>query len=121
MISGFQVGAFQTNFQQGVVVRTVLVTEDVGGGWEDYVKEKNDQKLRRELRTQERQLKKVEKKIANVEKKLAKHPEGILANLHRLEARREEIKTRIREIRIEFDFPVFDDDEDDIEALLLDS
>lgn len=117
MIGGFQVGPFQTNYQQ--VQATVSTVLDGGGSWEDFVRQKH---LRFELRTEERKLKKVEKKIVNAEKRLVQKPDGILMNLHRLEVKRERIRSRIHELRLELKLPVhIVDDEDDTEVLLLDS
>jgi hypothetical protein len=120
VIGGFQVGPFQTNYQQA---RPSITVADLGGSWEDFVKAKAEKNAPRELRKQERQLKKVEKKIQNAYKQIVVRrdkTEGILANLHRLEARKEEIVTTIQQLKVEFNLPDFSED-DDLEILLLDS
>jgi glutamate synthase domain-containing protein 3 len=92
-----------------------------GGDWRDFVTEKSQRHVKLAVRTEERKLKKVEKKIANAYKRVVvEKSEGILLNLHRLETKRTEIIARIQELKIEFNPPEFEDEED-IEVLLLDS
>jgi fructose-bisphosphate aldolase class 1 len=116
-------GSFSSSFSTGESVpnqRAVILT---GGGadWRDFVSERNQRSLKTEIRTKERQLKKVAKKIQNAERQLVFKPEGILANLHRLEMKRAELIAEIQELKIQLDFPDFNNDEEDLEALLLDS
>jgi hypothetical protein len=122
MIGGFQADAFQPAFQQASqpTQTAVIVQPGVGGDWRDFVTERSQRHLKLEIRTKERQLKKVAKKLTNAERQLVFKPEGILANLHRLETKRTVLIAEIQQLKIKLDFPDFDD-EDDIEALLLDS
>lgn len=93
--------------------------------WEDYVKAEYRRKhLKEELVKQERQLKKVKKQIKAAEKKVSeKRTEGILANLLRLEFKKDEIQHRIEALEVEMVplemFLEAEIDDDDEEWMLL--
>ena len=108
-------------------VRSII--QGAGGefeSWEDYVKAEFRRKhLLKELVREEKKLKKVEKQIKEVEKKVAeKRTEGILANLLKLEFKKDEIQHRINALEIEmvplemFLEAEIDEDDDEIMQLL---
>lgn len=96
-----------------------------GSSWRDFVSAEFERKhLKKELVKQKKELKKVVAQIKAVEKKVSEKPtEGILANLQRLEFRKEEIKYQISQIEmgmipIEM-FLESEIDDDDEEVMLL--
>ena len=85
-------------------------------------------KLEKKLAKKKRELRKVEKQVQVAEKKAEKaaHPEGILANLHRLEVKANTLAVEIADIEVNLagilDFLGklnFEDDDDDDLLLLL--
>jgi hypothetical protein len=127
----FQVGPFQTNFQQSgdtpppVVVQTVLVGDGVPS-WREEVEARF---RRRELERQLRKAKREETKLAREEAKLERKIEaekrqdhqvdGILAKYLQVSFKIEEKRVEIKKLEIEFrDISHYLDDEDDIEAIL---
>lgn len=73
--------------------------------WQDHVKAKSDlRNARFEIKEQKKELAKVERKIvaARIKVKNLEKPEGILANLWKLEERKTRIKERIYEAKQEF-------------------
>jgi predicted ribosome quality control (RQC) complex YloA/Tae2 family protein len=126
----FQDGAFQPSFQSeggSVVQRSYGGAFDDGQSWREYVEaEFRAKHIQKELVKQEKQLKTVVKQIKTSEKKVKQErAEGILANLHRLEFRKDEIQHKIEALRQELIplewFLEADADEDDEEVMLLDS
>jgi hypothetical protein len=126
----FQVGAFQPSFQgEGagtpVVQRSSGGAFDDGQSWREYVDAEFRRKhLQKELVKQEKQLKTVVKQIKTAEKKVKQErTEGILANLQRLEFRKDEIQHRIEAYRQELIplewFLEAEIEEDDEEVMLL--
>lgn len=103
-----------------------VVVVGAGGefeSWEDYVKAEFRRKhLKAELVKEEKKLKTVQKRIKSVEKKSEK-TEGILANLLRLEFKKQEIQHRIEALKVEMIplemFLEVDIDDDDEEVMLL--
>lgn len=102
----------------------------VGGGglsWEDYVKAEFRRKhLQEELEKEEKKLERVEKQIVRAERQIkakSEHQEGILANLVRLELRKDEIENKIQAFQVELvpieRFLEAEIDEDDEEVMLL--
>ena len=83
-------------------------------------------KLEKALARKKKELKKLEKKIKVVEKKVEKEPtKGILANLHLLEKKADEVAVEIADLQVNLmgilDFLgklEFDDDDDDLFLLL---
>lgn len=89
-------------------VQTVFV--NVGGAgeplsWEEAVLEVHKKRMLEErIRKYGKELKRVQKKIKVAAKKVKQapvHPEGILANLWKLEERKEEIKLEVKQLREE--------------------
>lgn len=85
-------------------------------------------KLEKRLAKKRRELRKVEKQVVVAEKKAEKaaHPDGILANLHRLEVKANTLAVEIADIEVNLagilDFLGklnFEDDDDDDVLLLL--
>lgn len=85
-------------------------------------------KFQKKLAEKRRELKKLEKQVAVAEKKAEKsaHPDGILANLHRLETKANQVAVEIADLEINLmgvlDFLGklnFEDDDDDEVLLLL--
>jgi len=122
VIGGFQVGPFQTNFQQVSGARVINVGAGVDGqSWQEAVQERFD-KLHSQLREDVKHEKKIVRRIAAEKKKLekAKHPEGILANLHLLEQKRAALRREIKDLRLQVEWiNIQIEDEDDEEALIL--
>ena len=113
-------------------ISQVVVVVGAGGDrptWEEYVKARNDLKLLDlELKGEEKKLASVDRKIVKAQQqvKKAEKPEGILANLWRLEQHREALQAKVEvlEKRIEpFEclVQIFQDQEidDDDEEILL--
>lgn len=107
----------------------VVTTTQVGGGepsWQDFVTAEFRRKhLQHLLVQEEKKLKAVKKKLRTVEKKVksGEKTEGILANLLRLEFRKDELENKIQAIRVEI-IPVemfleADIDDDDEEVMNL--
>lgn len=120
-----------------------LVTVNVSGGgvvpsWRETLEERHRKRvLEREIQLYGKKLKAVtlkiraaEKKVAAAQKKASLPPQGILANLHLLSEKKEELKLEIRRFKQELvDIETmliasqrmkdYDEDEDDIEVLLL--
>ena len=105
-------------------------------GWKDYLKDTHEQReAERQLKKAKSEVKKVHRQIKAAEKKVAKAPpsrppEGILANLHRLAERREELRLVVQKLEVSLDdiqtlliasgrMKEYEDDEDDAEAMLL--
>jgi hypothetical protein len=126
VIGGFQVGAFQTNFQQAAAVRVVHVNLGAGAdgqSWQEAVQGKFDA-LHTRLAVEVSKERKIIRRIAVAKKKIAKaeNPEGILANLHLLEMQKQELRKGIKELRLQIEWVKLefeDPDEDDEEILLL--
>jgi hypothetical protein len=130
----FQVGPFQTNFQQAaggtpppVVSTTTITVGDGGLPWADEVRVRF---RRRELQRELARAKRQEQKLGKLEAKLLRkvesekrqsHPvEGILAKYWDVSLKIEAKRAEIQGLEIEFrDITHFLDDEDEIEALLL--
>ena len=121
-------GVFQPKSEAAPEPEPTGQVESVGGGglsWQDYVTAEYRRKhLKEELEKQEKQLKKVEKQIRSAEKKVAqKRTEGILANLQRLEFKKDEIEHKIQALEIEMIplemFLEAEIDDDDEEWMLL--
>jgi hypothetical protein len=91
---------------QVVVTQTAVV---VGGGgeltWEDHVKAIHEMRmLEGQVRKQKKELQKVEKQIKVAEKKFkAEKSEGILANLHRLEVKKDELENKIEALEVDLE------------------
>jgi predicted transcriptional regulator len=125
----FQVGAFQPSFQSEggspVVQRASGGAFDDGQSWREYVEaEFRAKHIQKELVKQEKQLKTVVKQIKTAEKQVKQErTEGILANLHRLEFRKDEIRHKIEALRQELIplewFLEVEIDDDDEEVMLL--
>jgi hypothetical protein len=109
------------------VVRRVGGAFNDGESWREYVEaEYRRRHLRTELVKQEKQLKTVVKQIKTAEKKVKQErTEGILANLQRLEFKKDEIQHKIEAYRQELIplewFLEAEIEEDDEEVMLLDS
>jgi len=107
----------------------VIQSGDGTLSWQDAVQAEFRRKhLKAELKKAETKLKKVEAKIKTVEKKLQSgRAEGILANYHLLETKKDEIRNEIRGFKLELaPLDLFlkkmeedEEDERDIEMLLL--
>ena len=112
-----------------VVTPTTTTVVQVGGGgfesWQDYVKALHEKRqLAVQLKKKKAELKKVEKKIAVAKKNPPEHPQGILANLFRLELKREELRTEIHAkeselLSLQWLIEAVEIDEDDEEVMLL--
>ena len=128
----FQVGPFQTNFQQvsggTPPVVSNIVVGDGGPSWREEVEIRH---RRRELERELARARRVEKKLVKEEAKILRkveaekrqsHPvEGILAKYWLVTQKVEAKRAEIRGLEIEFRQiqNYLEDDEDDIEALLL--
>jgi hypothetical protein len=103
----------------------VIVRQAPGGGepWQDFVKSRYSKRHQR-LLSEEKQLviKKhsLEKKIQKARKKQLPL-EGILANIWKIEQKLEAKRGEIALLEIDFRPPIFDEDEDDEEFILLNS
>ena len=106
------------------VTQTVIVGD--GNSWQDYITAENRRNLlERTVAKEEKKLEKIEKRIAREMKKVkaSEHPEGILSNIFKLEAKRDELENKIELLKVEM-IPIemflqAAIDEDDEEILLL--
>ena len=95
-------------FNTGTTGQTITVICGGDGdlpSWKDYVKAVSDRHTAQYvIKEQKKELAKVERKIvaSRVKVKKTEKPEGILANLWKLEERKTEIKERIYEAKQEF-------------------
>ena len=131
-------GAFGTvpdvvraGYTPGAQVETPVVTAtiqvgDGGPSWQDFVTaEFRKNHVLKELKQEEKKLETLEKRIVQAKNKLKKseHPDGILANLFKLEMKRDEVENKIEALRVEMipleRFIDAEIDEDDEEMLLL--
>jgi hypothetical protein len=91
--------------------------------WREAVQQKFNE-LNAELKEEVREEKKLARQIKAAKKKVeaSKHPEGLLANLHMLEHKRETTRREIKDLRLQIEWAKLEfqvDDEDDEEILLL--
>jgi hypothetical protein len=108
------------------VTAAVVVQRFVGAGvdvptWREAVQTKFEE-LNAELKADVKQEKKLVKQIRAAKKKLetAKNPDGILANLHLLEQKKQGLERQIKDLRIQIEWVNLQfDDEEDEEILLL--
>jgi hypothetical protein len=89
------------------VVVTQRLAVGAGGelSWEDHVKTIHEMRmLEGQVRRQRKELQKVVKQIKSVEKKFkAEKTEGILANLHRLEQKKDELENKIEALEVDLE------------------
>ena len=113
---------------EGEVVTPPVVTIAVGDGssWQDFVTaEFRKNHVLKELKQEEKKLETLDKRIVQAKKKLKKseHPDGILANLFKLEMKRDDVENKIEALRVEMipleRFIDAEIDEDDEEVMLL--
>lgn len=111
----------QTTCQQVTPPQQIVFVGDGAISWQEYVKQEFRRRhLIDELEEEEEKLEKVEKRIVQARKKLKSEPtEGILANLFKLEIRKEELVNKIQALKVEmiplqafFDAEIDDDDEE---------
>jgi hypothetical protein len=122
------VGTFTLSGQDATFTYTpalVIVRQVAGGGepWQDFVKSRYSKRHQR-LLSEEKQLvikkSSLEKKIQKARKKQLPL-EGILANIWKIEQKLEAKRGEIALLEIDFLPPIFDEDEDDDEFILLNS
>ena len=113
----------------GVIVTPQATITLVGDGqsWQDYVTAENKKNLlQKAVAKEEKKLERIEKQIAREMKKVkaSEHPEGILANIFKLEMGRDELENKIEAMRIEM-IPIeaflqaeIDEDDEDIKDIL---
>ena len=98
--------------------------------WQDYLKAISDRRtLQYALQEQKKELAAVQRKIvtANSKVKKAEHPEGILANLFRLEQKKDELVVKVRALKVKVEpldwliesFKQSEIDDDDEEMMTL--
>ena len=140
MASAFQSNAFQTSPLAFQISGSPPVIINVGGAgevpsWREHLEAVHRKRvLERDLLLYGKRLKKTVLAIRAAEKKVAtaksSPPDGILANLWRLAEKKEELKLQIQRFKQEITdietmlisaqlMKDYDEDEDDIEALLL--
>lgn len=110
----------------------------VGGGFavsnlrERFEEYRIKRRLERELEEQLKALREVERKKEKVQQKAVQEdpPQGILANLHKLEVREQKIEARIETLQLKIDGleaalqtlvarEILDSDDDDFEVMIL--
>ena len=90
----------------GVIVTPQATITLVGDGqsWQDYVTAENKKNLlQKAVAKEEKKLERVEKQLAREIKKVktSGHPDGILANIFKLEMKRDELENKIQAVKLE--------------------
>jgi hypothetical protein len=125
---GTSSGASDASGVNPQVVVTQRLVVGAGGEltWEDHVKAIHEMRmLEGQVKEKKKELKRVEKQIKVAEKKFKfEKAEGILANLHRLEIRKDELENKIEALEVDLEplmmaIEKFEIEEDDQEFMMM--